>query len=203
MLNADAGTRLRDDPAAVRWADVIVRYADLQRAAAPEVDALAAAGVPDRRLTLLPTLYEEVGGRDVAMVEELCDELAALAVPETIQHDDLHDGQVFVREGHARILDWGDACLAHPFLTFGVTMGFAADALDAYLSRWREFGTREQLRHAVDVAMRLDGISRALTWSHILPFAPPDWRERYAGAIDEWVARVATPPEHWDVERRL
>jgi hypothetical protein len=198
MLIRDAGTRLREQPDAARWEDVLARYADLQRAVAPRSAELAAAQVPDRRLARLPELYTDVGGRDVELVVELCAELEAFGVPETIQHDDLHDGQIFVSAGRARILDWGDACLTHPFLTFGVTMQFAPHTLDAYLSRWSEYGDVGRLRPAVSIAMRLDGISRALTWAHVLPFAPPEWRERYAGAIDIWLGRVATPPEEWD-----
>ena len=36
-----------------------------------------------------------------AQVDELCDELAAYGIRETLQHDDLHDGQVFVRTAAA------------------------------------------------------------------------------------------------------
>ena len=44
------------------------------------------------------------------------------AFPETIQHDDLHDGQVFVQDGRYLLLDWGDACVSHPFFTLAVTL---------------------------------------------------------------------------------
>jgi aminoglycoside phosphotransferase (APT) family kinase protein len=49
---------------------------------------------------------------------------AALAtgVPATIQHDDLHDDNVFVVAQHPRLIDWGDAVIAHPFSTLRVTL---------------------------------------------------------------------------------
>jgi aminoglycoside phosphotransferase (APT) family kinase protein len=55
-------------------------------------------------------------------VVELCDELATYGITETLQHDDLHDGQVFVRDGTHLVMDWGDACISHPFFTLSVTV---------------------------------------------------------------------------------
>ena len=52
----------------------------------------------------------------------MCGESRSHGVPETIQHDDLHDGQVYVRNGSYRLLDWGDACVSHPFFTMAVTL---------------------------------------------------------------------------------
>ncbi len=64
-------------------------------------------------------------------VGEMCDELAGYGLPETIQHDDFHDGQVFVRDGRYLLLDWGDACVSHPFFTLSVTLeGYIAWGLD-------------------------------------------------------------------------
>jgi hypothetical protein len=193
MLLRDAGVRLREHPDAARWDDVLTRYADLQQAAAPEAARLVAAGVPDCTLQRLPELYEQLGGRDVATVCALCDELAAFGVPETIQHDDLHDGQVFARDGRARILDWGDSCVSHPFMTFAVTLPFAADALDAYLARWDAYGGPARLRDAVPLAMRLGGVSRAQNWARVLQCARGEW----LGHDEAWLERVGAPPDEW------
>jgi hypothetical protein len=88
-----------------------------------DVAELLAAGVPDLRLTTLAEKYEQLVQqvdveqrfRDgVPHVAELCDQLAYYQIPETIQHDGLHDGQVFVLAGRHLMLDWGDACVSHP-----------------------------------------------------------------------------------------
>ena len=64
-------------------------------------------------------------------MRELADELAAYGLPELLQHDDLHDGQVFVRDGRHLLMDWGDACISHPFFTLSVTLeGVIAWGLD-------------------------------------------------------------------------
>ena len=144
MLMADAGETLRTvvprERSLDRWLDVLPRYADLQLAFTGDVDELLAAGVPDMRLASLPAKYAElVSTVDVEArfrgatpyVADLCDELGELDIPETIQHDDLHDAQVFVRDGVHLVLDWGDACVSHPFFTLSVTLeGLLAWGLD-------------------------------------------------------------------------
>jgi hypothetical protein len=144
MLLPDAGRRLRevvvDERSLGRWLAVLPRYADLQIAVASRVDEVLELGVPDRRLASLPAAYDalvaqvDVEPRFAAagpQVRSLCERLAAVGVPETVQHDDLHDGQVFVRDGVEVVMDWGDACVSHPFLTLSVTLeGVIAWGLD-------------------------------------------------------------------------
>ena len=76
----------------------------------PDVDELVAAGVPDLRLADLADRYAELvarsgwsrgSARRSRRVRELVEELASYGVAETLQHDDLHDGQVFVRKDGA------------------------------------------------------------------------------------------------------
>ena len=125
------------------WETILPRYAELQIAVTPRADDLLALGVPDERLAAIPDKVEALLGDDDTLMlgqsaeltadqrdelrrrlpelRALVEELEAFGVPETIQHDDLHDGQVFVRDGHIRILDWGDSCISHPFHTLTVT----------------------------------------------------------------------------------
>ncbi|MFV2128182.1 hypothetical protein ACFHWS_27200 [Micromonospora sp. LOL_013] len=148
---------------------------------ADDVDDLLALGVPDRRLATLPQAYARIVGadrrfRDAApMVADLCAELAQYGLPELLQHDDLHDAQVFVRDGRHLIMDWGDACVSHPFLTLSVTLegGLAwglddvrdsvdtAPLRDAYLVPYAERFTGD-LVAATRVASRLGWVCRAV-----------------------------------------
>ena len=188
VLMADAGVRLRELQEAERdlsrWLDVLPLYAGLQLDFAGDADRLVALGVPDLRLATLPATYErfvsevEVDARfrdAVPRVAELCEQLAAYGVPETIQHDDLHDGQVFVRDGSYLLLDWGDACVSHPFCTLSVTLeGVLAWGLDdvedsvdtapfrdAYLAPWAE-RVDGDLVEACALAQRLGWAARAV-----------------------------------------
>lgn len=186
MLMEDAGTRLREVIAEERdlsrWVDVLDGAADIARAMEPDVEQLLAAGVPDFRLAVLPDRYAAlVGSADVEQryrdavpwVREMAEELASYDVTETLQHDDLHDGQVFVRGDRQLILDWGDAVISHPFFTLSVTLqGVVSWGLDdvegsvdiaplvaGYLRRYDP--DRPELADAVPLAMRLGWACRA------------------------------------------
>jgi Phosphotransferase enzyme family len=182
MLMADGGERLRETVARDRdlsvWLDVLPLYAGLQIELAPYAGELLAMGVPDRRLAVLPeqaAAYEEL--RDhLPQIEEHAARLAAVGIPETIQHDDLHDGQVFVRDGRPLIFDWGDAVVSHPFLSMSVTLegviAWGVDDVadseplgpyrDAYLRPFERYAPREELERALDDALRLGWVARVL-----------------------------------------
>ena len=189
MLMSDAGETLRSVIARerdlARWLDVLPRYADVQLDLVDDADELVARGVPDRRLAALPAAYaalvDDIGAEPrfhaaTATVARLCETLAAFGLPETVQHDDLHDGQVYVRDGQCLVMDWGDACITHPFLTLAVTLdGTIAWGLDdvqnsvdtdpyrdAYLRPFVERFGGGDLVGAATVARRLGWACRAV-----------------------------------------
>ena len=212
MLMRDAGDRLREAVTGPEqldhWMTILPRYAELQLSLAPRVERLLALGVPDERLRLLSghlarmlddTDILLVGRPDglsteelarlrdgVSLVPTMCAELAGAGIPETLQHDDLHDGQVFVRDGRHLFLDWGDSCISHPFHTMVVTLRVVAveqglrpgdPALlrlrDAYLEPFEDLATPVELREAFDLAHRTGTVARALAW-HRLFVGEPD-----------------------------
>ena len=188
MLMSDAGEQLRTviprEGSLDRWLDVLRLYAEVELELSDRVDDLLRIGVPDLRLAVLPARYDQLMDqidadqrfRDAApRVADLCTRLAAYGIPETIQHDDLHDGQVFVKDGRYLLLDWGDACISHPFFTLSVTLeGVIAWGLDdvessvdtapfraAYLAPYAErFGG--DLVAAGELAVRLGWACRAV-----------------------------------------
>ncbi|WP_404390390.1 phosphotransferase [Humibacillus xanthopallidus] len=135
MLMRDAGTRMRElvviEASLERWHPVLDTVARISIAMEDDVAALLEAGVPDLRLATLPASYAALMEQiDAAprfraatdRVAELCDQLAAYGIRESVQHDDLHDGQVFVRDGRHWVVDWGDACVSHPFFVLAVAL---------------------------------------------------------------------------------
>jgi hypothetical protein len=188
MLLPDGGERLREVLARERhprrWLEIMPRYAELQVAAAEHVDELLDVGLPDYRLARVPELAEEVAAKldleapSPERVEAVCDELAAIGIPESVQHDDLHDGNVFVRPGGGyAVFDWGDGCASHPFASLvvglrGIAYRFelgerdpdVEQARDAYLEPWSAFAPRPELLRAVELAEAVGRLSRALAW---------------------------------------
>jgi hypothetical protein len=141
MLMRDAGHMLRADIRPTRdirpWLPVLPLYAQLQIEMVEHVPELLVLGVPDRRLSILPDLYEPLlADVDVLCIDQpngltldqyhrllalssrvraLCEQLAAYPVPETLNHGDLTDGNILVHDGLPVFIDWGDSCISHPF----------------------------------------------------------------------------------------
>lgn len=185
MLLPDGGERLREllarEPHPRPWYELLPAYADLQLTSADGLDGMVEQGLPDLRLGRIPEVAELLGAElgEQAPARDrfatLCLELAAFGIPETIQHDDLHDGQVFVKGGRYLLLDWGDACVSHPFFTLAVTLdGFIAWGvddvehsedtglyLDAYLAPFTDY-ERGDLVAAATIGRRLGWLCRAV-----------------------------------------
>lgn len=215
MLMRDAGTRLRElDRAGLHdWEAVLPRYAEIQIALGPRAAELLELGVPDQRIAGLANeveaileddralLLDEPEGLTSAQREELqarmpelrglVQELQAAGIPETIQHDDLHDGQVFVKDRRYVISDWGDSCVSHPFHTLTVTLRAIAwkrklepgcESLlrlrDAYLEPYDADAA------LADLAYRTGTLGRALAWHrHMQGREPEEWDREDAESV--------------------
>ena len=203
MLVADGGAKLRDahHGAALldAWIGILPRYAELQREFVGREEELLATGTPDRRLDRLArdlavviadegvfaALERDLLGQArcqelramLPVLGRLCDELAALGIGPTIQHDDLHDGNVLTRDGRTVVFDWGDACVTHPFLSLWIVQRDAAHGAgldeqdpailrlrDAYLEPWGAVAPAHELRRAAVLGARLGSVTRALCW---------------------------------------
>jgi hypothetical protein len=201
LLLAEAGTALSvygNPPEA--WLAFLPAYAELQRGEATYVSEHLAHGVPDLRLATLPARYEELRRRELPLeddevellrvfaprLSELCERLASYAIPETVQHDDLHMGNLYRDGGRLRLLDWGDASISHPFASLVVTFRFLEERTllqpgdpwftrlaDAYLEPWGH-----GLREAFALALRVGAFAHACAWLRQRDHLPEDaWSE--------------------------
>jgi hypothetical protein len=187
LLMADAGVSFRDlgNPPE-QWLDVLPAYARLQIGETPHAFDHLDAGVPDLRLTRLPGRYDDLIAAELPLgpderaelvafgprFADLCAELASCGVGPTVQHDDLHMHNVYVKDGARRVLDWGDASIAHPFFSLFETYRFLieingllpedpwfARLRDAYLEPWGRGHVQ-----TFDLALRISGLARAIAW---------------------------------------
>jgi hypothetical protein len=229
LLMRDGGTRLREllhtTADLRRWEALLPEYGELQLALAPHLDELLAADVPDHRLAVLPAqldallddrsacfagiedqLTEDEYRRVRAIVPdyaERCERLGSFGIPETIQHDDLHDGNVFVKDGCYLFFDWGDSCVSHPFHTLVVTLRQASwkwelppggpdihRLRDAYLEAFTAYGTRAELVEAADVAHFTGTAARALNWYRFIYAREPEFRSGDEDAVPYGLRRL-------------
>ncbi len=209
------------------WERIIVEYAALQRSTEPRVTELLAMGVPDARpatlAVTLRTLLDDEALWDLARqdpedraavgearprlralgpwVAERADILERSGIAATIQHDDLHGGNIFVGPDGVRFLDWGDAVVGHPFGTLTVTLNSIAHRLgreaddpalervrSAYLEPWTDIHPRSELEPIVEAALDLGRIARAAGWARALAGLPPDAMDGQGGAPAAWLA---------------
>jgi len=175
LLLRDAGRRAREHP--IEWGPLLRRYAELQIASIPHAQDLLDAGIVDNREPAVARLFEYVSPETAERlrarmpeVEQRLARLAASPLPATVEHNDLHDGNVFSRDGRARILDWGDAALAHPFFT--LTVEEDPSAREAYLEPWAERYPRERLLADVENVLALRYLLRAVNWDRVVDLDP-------------------------------
>jgi hypothetical protein len=231
MLLPDGGLTLRAAGGAQSveaWEVMLLDYAQLQLELVPHAEAMVGLGVPDARVDRLPALVgdlladdeslllDQPGGltserrerivADVDRYRELCRRLEDFGIPATLQHDDLHDANVFVGDGRHRFFDWGDAVVSHPFVSLLVPLRVAQQALDvpngdavllrlrdAYLEPWNGAGNPAQLREQVDLALTIGPLQRALTWRRILRGVHPAERAEWQDAVPGWTAEYLEP----------
>ena len=234
MLMRDAGTPLRQfvrtEKSIALWKDVLPLYVDLQKAMAERTTHLLALGVMDRRLARLPAMFENLIADESAMMldqeesltsEEysrlkgygpefarMCEKLTSFGIPETIHHDDFHDGNIFVQSnGRIILTDWGESAITHPFFTLVVimrsvdnSMGMdfspeSEDVRDMYLQYWTSYASIDELRSIVKLAQRIGYVNRALTWKMSLDDMPEELKSEYSIAVPAYLKDFINSPD--------
>jgi aminoglycoside phosphotransferase (APT) family kinase protein len=189
---------------------------------------MLAAGVPDGGATQLPGELARLLEDDVAWgrltaeeagdgahareglraslpaIAAAADELASLPIAPSIQHDDLHGGNILVGPEGDRIFDWGDGVVAHPFSTLTVTFNSIAHKTgrelgdpvfeplrDAYLEAWEGVASREALLRAVALARDFACIGRALAWERALSGLEADEMDDFGDSVAGWLVEFA------------
>lgn len=173
-------TFIKADNSIERWREVLPLYVDLQKSLMMRQADLLALGMLDRRLERLPEFFDQLVAEESAMLldqpegltsdeyhrlkafgpqfERMCARLASFGIPETIHHDDFHDGNIFVQDGRIIFTDWGESALTHPFFTLVVMLRSVENSLDLlpeapevlklsdwYLSYWTDYAPLAEL----------------------------------------------------------
>lgn len=121
-------------------------------------EALAFAGAENEaRLRALP-------------FEDWCRRLQDSPGVPTLDHNDLHGGNVF--PGPV-FFDWGDAVVAHPFASLLVVRRVLGPeayprARDAYLEVFGDLAPHAELVRTAELAIRVSLVARTLVWKRAL-----------------------------------
>ena len=226
MIMRDGGEQLR---ASIRptqnikpWEPVITRYAELQIGLSGHVDEILALGIPDHRLASLPPLYSQLLTDEKSLMigqekgltadefqklqnlksrfEQICTELAAFGIPESLNHGDFHDGNVLIKDGRITFFDWGDADVTHPFVslrTFFVSIEMAlelddyaftakmAALLERYLEPFHKYASEDDLHEAYALSKPVASIVKTLAWHQGIIRMNESMREEFAWIVPE------------------
>jgi len=238
MLMRDAGPMLRTylkSPADLHMLEpALVRFADLQMAVSGQPEQFLSMGAQDRRLERLPAMFEtmlseaeilrlgEADGLNAGQhrqllatlprYREMCQELQTYQVPQTLHHDDFHDGNIFVSgaPGRRRFVfsDWEESSVAHPFFSMMLCLrsvagraGFPDEATDApdrmppelnhlrdiYLEPWQRYERLDTLIEIFNLAWRVGMVSRALTWREYVYSLDGAQRADFTYIVPAWL----------------
>ena len=216
LLTRDAGPQLRSllrrrEPAP-SWDELLPLYAELQLSLAGDLEPVLALGIPDKRPAAVahadPELVERIHGpgaertRLRALEPALRDLAGALEdpLPPTVVHEEVHEGNVFVRDARPRLLDWGEAAASHPFA--GLVNTFRDIAYrrrlrpdgremlrlrEVYLEPWGRFAPPSELRESFTRGYLLGTLCRAMSWDRILSPLPSPPRDEYERNAVVWL----------------
>lgn len=230
FLTRDAGPIMRDllpvEEQWSAWEEVVPRYAEAQVRLAEHGETVLATGVPVASPTTLPGLFRDLveelgsvpvddGGLDDDERSRLtalcrtydgwCAELGESGVPDSIQHDDLHSGNVcwVTSPVEARVIDWGDASWGSPLATLLVLMNSLAwhagcelddrrvtRVRDAYLEPFTAYADRPALLHLVDLVRRTGCVTRALSYRAALAGEPVATHREHDFPVRGWLLEV-------------
>jgi len=119
--------------------------------------------VMDRQTNTMPARLsrEELRVLSVRVQEALCF-LETTAIPETLGHMDLNPGNIVCSPSGSVFLDWAEAFVGHPFLsfeyllehfrrTFGRGSSYETQLVARYVSPWRELVSERDIQSALEM----------------------------------------------------
>lgn len=190
MLLGDVGPTLGKQLPIERKIEILQVFGALQRDTAEHVDQLLDLGCADRKpqnlisridpllndeLAISKLTTDEVGElqREAPRIVDMCLRCSNYSIPPTLIHGDFHLENVAVSDGKMIVLDWTEACIAHPFMDMFFIFNEREEPLhsqlrDAYLALWTDFETMERLRELWSLCGVIHAIHHAVSYQSIL-----------------------------------
>ncbi len=211
------------------WGTVLAAGAQLQREVAPEVDRLSEAGLTtiapadatayvDRRVAELASrpaddpmfLPSDQGAALEALLPTLADwvdRVAALGLPVTLNHGDLHGHNVFHVGGELRFFDFADSLLTEPLAALLIPLNVLSGQLDAgpddprlwrvvepALEVWSDLAPMPALRAALPAALQLGRLARVESWARCCVSMDDAELAEWGGSVPGWMETLLLDP---------
>ena len=107
------------------------------------------------------------------LVDELCDRIDSIGLPQTLDHGDLDGGNIFVTDGRPVIMDWSDASISSPLFATALIPQVVRDPelADPFLCEWTDFASLDRLRAGLRAAIPIAALERAMHYhANIVPY---------------------------------
>ncbi len=214
MLMGDLGAAELGDQDEGLWHEGLLAVAGIQRLWLGRTDELIDLGIPVRSLTDLAAQVEEMTG-DTVLLErmsadlraswlatvptlvESCRRLDELGPGPTLVHGDFHPWNVVFGTDGARVFDWTDASVSHPFMDLATYVFRSRDVsvrrrlVDAYLATWAAEMSADSLREAAALSVVVGTLYQVQTYRALLPTLPGNGADDdMAGADVDWINRT-------------
>jgi aminoglycoside phosphotransferase (APT) family kinase protein len=192
------------------WKTISARLAELQIASVHEVPRLISAGCRDVSVTALlnstddffaimaelmkqqtktpPSILTSEEILDLSKrIKENLSLLAASGIPDALNHLDLNPGNIFVSGDRCTFIDWAEAAIGHPFLTFEYLLEHLfrlrpdhadrrEELVAAYVSQWECFAPPSAVSHSLALTPLIAVFANAVssgTWRERETFTSP------------------------------
>lgn len=217
------GETVGDDPGA--WGRLVREGALLQRELVDHMDALKRAGLTEMAPSMIAD-YTEARIEQLAVLpkddarhlpqddaetlrsrlpwlREQAEIVAALGLPITLNHNDLHEHNVFDIEGQLRFFDFGDAVLTDPLGVLRVPLNVLGNKFgcpqddprltrvsEAALEVWSDLAPLPHLRAALPAALTLGRLARVESWIRVLPSLTDEQLQETGPTPGAWLASL-------------
>jgi len=213
------------------WCRVAAEGAAMQRDLLGSVDRLVAAGMTALAVADAPAYVEARTEQYAALpatdprhlpaedaralrahlpvVRRWAEQVASLALPLTLNHNDLHENNVFDIDGELRFFDFGDALLMEPLAQLVIPLSVVRNRLecavddprlarvaDAGLEVWSDLVPAAQLRAALPAALQLGRLGRLESWVRVGASLTAAELAEWGSSAPEWLMTLLEEPPY-------